>query len=165
MTLEWGFNITSGFKLLLFQLSRLNDKNRYNTVVIRHKDGSVSHLHDRIKLAESGTPAFIIITAEEADETEYCCIVNTDKSGSDGQKESCVELKILGKCLSFGFLHPKRQQYLCLLKYVDRKPTGKCSSVRKEKINMTAWSSVKGNNNSSRLALPYRIWNSMHSRM
>ena len=96
ITLEWGFNLNLG------------EHNDFVHCALKRRDNGVLqdiaqygrvgagfvYLNYRGKfvLAKNRTPALMLITAEERDETEYCCEVNTQA----GPEEKCVHLKILG---------------------------------------------------------------------
>ena len=92
VTLEWRFKEKP---FVYFQLSRL-EKTRHKNIILYNWDGGETvyqKYRGQFALAKNGTPAFMLIEAEEGDETEYCCEVSTKVDNDD----RCVQLKILGK--------------------------------------------------------------------
>ena len=102
VTLEWAYSLTlaAGDKFDYFVMRRREDSlDDYGEILKYGSDGKENVYDDykgRFALAKNATPALLLTNAKASDERKYCCKVVTTNT----VKQKCVNLKIIGKCLS-----------------------------------------------------------------
>ena len=95
VTLAWNYSLKleindklSGFKLTRYE------NGVEKTMLNRMSGGLEFTASGKFAFVTEAFPAFMLIEAEESDETKYCCYVDT--LAHSNKYRECVDLKILG---------------------------------------------------------------------